>query len=444
MVAGFISACWSPLIPFAKARLRVNDAQLGLLLLTFGVGSLIGVSLAGLFAARIGSRPIVLAGGLGMCLVLPVLSVAAAPLTLGAALFVFGASLGALDVAMNAHAVEVEAAAGVPLMSGFHALFSLGGFAGAAWMTLFLRSNVSALAATIAAALAGACLIASAATGLPGARPHDPRVAMFVLPSGLVVVIAALAATMFLAEGAVYDWSALLIVDRGVASRADAGVGFILFSIAMTMGRLSGDAAVRRLGRPPGAAVGWRARHPRPGAGAGVPVRASTWQSAGFLLWSRAGARPTCWCRSSSALPEERQTSMPPTLAVAAVTSTTGLCRRPPPDLPFSASSPMRSACRRPSGFWRGCCLSCRFWPGPRRPAMKGSSEPGPDFCRSPQRRDSSRVWSTRASKGRRVAGMELGFPTRLPGDLVELRLGGAKLGDHGGGDAGQLGSRRL
>ena len=161
MVAGFITACWSPLIPFAKSRLGVNDAQLGLLLLSFGVGSLLGVSIAGLFATRIGARPIVLAGGLGLCLFLPFLSVAASPVTLGAALFVFGASIGALDVAMNAHGVEVEKAAGVPLMSGFHALFSLGGFAGAAWMTLSLRSSLSALAATMAASLFCAVLIAT-------------------------------------------------------------------------------------------------------------------------------------------------------------------------------------------------------------------------------------------------------------------------------------------
>ncbi|HEY5288584.1 MAG TPA: hypothetical protein VIJ59_00995, partial [Caulobacteraceae bacterium] len=228
-MAGLISGCWSPLIPFAKTRLDVNDAQLGLLLLSFGVGSLLGVSVAGFFATRIGARPIVLAGGLGLCVLLPALSVAESPVTLGSTLFLFGAFMGALDVAMNAHGVEVEKAAGVPLMSGFHALFSLGGFAGAAWMTLSLRSNVSALAATIVAALSGACLIASAAPGLLKARPPDPRVPLFVLPSGLVVVIAVLAESMFLAEGAVYDWSALLIVDRGVASRADAGVGFILF-----------------------------------------------------------------------------------------------------------------------------------------------------------------------------------------------------------------------
>jgi MFS family permease len=247
VVAGFTTACWAPLIPFAKARLDVNDAELGLLLLSFGIGSLIGVSAAGLLAARIGARPIVVAGGIGLCALLPALAVAGSPLSLGAPLFLFGASIGALDVAMNAHGVEVERAAGAPLMSGFHALFSLGGFAGAGWMTLALSVGLSPLIGTFAAALTALCLVAVGAAGLLRTRParHER---LLVWPTGLVVVIAVLAATMFLAEGAVFDWGALLIVDRRLAGAADAGLGYILFSIAMTAGRLSGDAIVRRLG----------------------------------------------------------------------------------------------------------------------------------------------------------------------------------------------------
>ncbi|HWD68106.1 MAG TPA: MFS transporter [Caulobacteraceae bacterium] len=341
-MAGSVSACWAPLIPFAKIRLGVNDAQLGLLLLSFGVGSLLGVGVAGLFAARIGPRPLVLAGGLGLCLLLPALSVAASPVTLGAALFAFGAAMGALDVAMNAHGVEVEKAAGVSLMSGFHALFSLGGFAGAAWITLSLRSNVSAPAATIVASLAGACLIAAAATGMLAARPAGQRPALFVWPSGLVAVIAILAATMFLAEGAVYDWSALLMVDREVASRADAGVGFILFSIAMTAGRVSGDRVVRRLGAR--RVLQW---------GGALAILGLVWvlacpfaplAAAGFLLVGLGAANVVPVLFSAAG----RQTSMPPTLAVAAVTSTAyaGVLAGPP-GLGFVAH-----AVGLPAAFW--------------------------------------------------------------------------------------------
>ena len=123
LVAGFGVACWSPLVPFAKEKLHVDDGTLGLLLLCLGVGSVALMFLTGVLNARYGSRPITLrvASDLRSC---SVLAVAGSPVSLGMTLFGFGAALGSLDVAMNIHAVEVEHAAGKPLMSGFHALFT--------------------------------------------------------------------------------------------------------------------------------------------------------------------------------------------------------------------------------------------------------------------------------------------------------------------------------
>ena len=109
---------------------------LGLLLLCLGVGSMVAMPLTGLISARSGARPMILAGGFGLALLLPVLAMAPGPVALGAALFVFGAALGTIDVAMNVHAVEVEEIAAVPLMSGFHAMWSMGGILGAGSVTL--------------------------------------------------------------------------------------------------------------------------------------------------------------------------------------------------------------------------------------------------------------------------------------------------------------------
>jgi predicted MFS family arabinose efflux permease len=347
VVAGFISASWAPLIPFAKARLAVNDAQLGLLLLTVGVGSLLGVAAAGQVAARIGSRPVVIAAGAGLCLLLPALSLAASPLSLGLSLFLFGASLGGLDMAMNAHGVEVERSAGVPLMSGFHALYSLGGGAGAAWMTLSLRSNVTPLVATVAASVCAACLIVSSGAGLLGARPHyaqarGARAVAFVLPRGPVVAIAALAAMMFLAEGAVFDWSALLMVDRGLAVRAGAGVGFLAFSIAMTAGRLCGDAVVRRLGAR--RVLRWGGALAIVGLALVLTSPVAPLAIGGFLLVGLGAANVVPVLFSAAG----RQSAMPPAAAVAAVTSTAyaGLLAGPPV-LGFVAH-----AVGLPTAFW--------------------------------------------------------------------------------------------
>jgi MFS family permease len=245
--AGFGVACWAPLVPFTKLRLGVGDGALGFLLLCLGAGSVAAMPLTGILATRFGSKPVILAGGFGASLFLPLLAVMDRPVSLAAALLVFGASLGSLDVAMNLHAVEVERALSRPLMSGFHALFSIGGFAGSGFMTLMLSNQVSPFHSLIIASIVVASAISAAAPHL--LRTSDGKQGrLLVLPHGIVLVLALLAFVAFLVEGALLDWSALLLVTTRMVAPARGGVGYMLFSIAMTAGRLTGDRTVARLG----------------------------------------------------------------------------------------------------------------------------------------------------------------------------------------------------
>jgi len=244
--AGFAMACWAPLVPFAKANVGVDDGALGLLLLCLGAGSLVAMPLTGALSARIGAKPMILAGGFGLVLALPLLAAAGHPLALALVLLFFGASLGTIDVAMNIHAVEVDRDSPKPLLSGFHALFSIGGFAGAGGMTLLLSLGLAPLAsAVIASALTLVAMIVAWPRLLrrPGGEP-----APLALPRGIVLVISLLAFIMFLVEGAMLDWSALFVVVRGLLEPAQGGLGYMLFAIAMTIGRLTGDRVVAAFG----------------------------------------------------------------------------------------------------------------------------------------------------------------------------------------------------
>lgn len=149
--AGFLLACFAPLVPFAKANVGVGEGELGLIFFCLGVGSIIAMPLTGWISALVGSKPMILAGGLGLVLLLPALLLIFDPLLLAAVLLVFGASLGTIDVAMNVHAVEIEKSARRPLMSGFHAMFSLGGFAGSGAITFLLSRDVSPFASALCA-----------------------------------------------------------------------------------------------------------------------------------------------------------------------------------------------------------------------------------------------------------------------------------------------------
>lgn len=247
LAAGFGLASWAPLVPFAKARLGVDESALGLLLLCLGIGSVGAMALTGMASARYGARPVIVLGGLLMAVVLPFLAIASSPFTLGIALFVFGAGLGSLDVAMNIHAVEVEKAGERPLMSGFHALFSIGGFAGAAAVTGLLSLGATpVICATISAMVVGGATLAAWPRLIKSSA--EAEAPLFAVPRGIVLLLAVLAAATFLAEGAVLDWSALLITGAGMVSLDHGGLGYIVFSIAMTAGRLVGDRVTERLG----------------------------------------------------------------------------------------------------------------------------------------------------------------------------------------------------
>src|SRR5262245_53530413 len=100
LLSGIATASWAPMVAFAKARLALDEAQLGRVLLCLGIGSVGAMPLAGYLSHRCGSRVVMLISGAATCALLPVLAVAPTALSLSAALIAFGAAMGALDVAM--------------------------------------------------------------------------------------------------------------------------------------------------------------------------------------------------------------------------------------------------------------------------------------------------------------------------------------------------------
>jgi predicted MFS family arabinose efflux permease len=247
LVAGIAMSAWAPLVPYAKERAGLDASQLGLLLLCLGIGSLSAMPVTGAMTTRFGCKPIVFLSGLAVCLILPLLAWVTSPLLLAATLLVFGAAMGTLDVSMNVQAVIVEKHSGQTIMSGFHGLFSVGGIVGAGGMALLLSSGLAPLPAAVLVALVCTLLIMAARPYLLAETEPGEGGALFVRPRGAVVLIGLLCCVSFLAEGAVLDWSALLLTGSGLSAHL-GGLGYAVFAVAMTVGRLTGDRVVRRFG----------------------------------------------------------------------------------------------------------------------------------------------------------------------------------------------------
>lgn len=251
LINGLGMSAWAPLVPFARDRLQLNGASLGALLLCLGIGSLAAMPITGTLVARFGCRRVMCLSTVLVLAMMPLLATADSHLVMAAALMCFGAGLGMLDVAMNYQAVQVEKAAGKPMMSGFHGFFSLGGILGAGAVSLLLSLSFTPLRAVMVIMAVMLLLLLWRLPGLMNQRLHQPDQPWLVIPRGWVAFLGALCFILFLAEGAVLDWGALLLLQNPAMSPTHAGLGYALFSTAMTLGRFGGDKIIHRFGRYP-------------------------------------------------------------------------------------------------------------------------------------------------------------------------------------------------
>ena len=242
-IHGASFANWLARIPFVQAKLGLSEGQLGLALLGVSGGVIIGLLFAGGLIARWSSRRVTMLSGVLVSLGLIPIALATGFWTLFAALFVIGASLSVMDIAMNTQASAIEARYQRPMMSSFHAAFSIGGFVGA-----LMGSGFAALSATVLvhfSVVGGLFALLMLGLALPlieinGETTQDNAPAIQLPPRevwGLGVVVFAAS----IGEGAMGDWSALYLRDIVGTSESYAAWGFAAFSLMMTAGRLSGD-----------------------------------------------------------------------------------------------------------------------------------------------------------------------------------------------------------
>ncbi len=278
---------------------------------------------------------------------------------MAAALLVFGASLGLIETGMNVHAVEVEKRAGCPLISGFHGLFSVGGFAGSLSLTAVLSAKASPITGTVAAS---GLMLAALIVAVPRlvATPKAEDTSLFVMPRGVVAVLAGIT---FLSKGAMLDWSALLLSGRNLLPITQAGIGYSVFAVAMTAGRLSGDTIVARLGDM--RTMVWGGLLAITGYAVILLVPFASVYCWAFPL---SGLAPPTPCRSYSAGPERRPACLPASQSRQSLRSAMPVFSQ---GLPAWVSLHRELDCQQRSGCWPRCSAPFRSALGLLHPAVK-------------------------------------------------------------------------
>ncbi|MFI1680803.1 MFS transporter [Streptomyces sp. NPDC020607] len=250
---GFLMGMWIVHIPAVEDRAGISHAVLGWLLLLLGAGAFVGMQIVGPLTDRLGAR-IVVPVSAALCAAAVVLpGLATNVWTLGAALLALGLGNGCLDVSMNAHAVQVERGYRRPVMSAFHATFSIGGVLAAlvgartlswGWSPAATLGAVAALG-VVAAAVSAPALLRPEPGSVP--LPESPTPSRRGTPRR-IWVLAALALMLMLCEGVANDWSVLHLRDVLDAPAATAALAYGAFATAMTIGRLLADRVAARYG----------------------------------------------------------------------------------------------------------------------------------------------------------------------------------------------------
>ncbi|MEH6631563.1 MAG: MFS transporter [Halopseudomonas aestusnigri] len=268
---GGLYGTWAARIPSIQQHFDFSPGDLGLLLLLLAGGAIAAFPLSGALSDRFGPSRVTLVCALVYCPALVMIGYSSNVAFLAISIFIFGAAHGAMDVAMNGWAAEVERWYGRSIMSSFHALFSVGAGIGAgfgaiaAWEEIGYSLQFSAFAMMLAPLIwfsaippkSYGAVIGKSTPDLkkesdlsPKTIPHETRTKSpkLALPKGALLVVALVAFSCAVGEGAMADWSAVFLATVIQASEGQAALGFTVFSISMVTMRFAGDRIITRFG----------------------------------------------------------------------------------------------------------------------------------------------------------------------------------------------------
>jgi MFS family permease len=248
LLHGIVTGGWAPHIPLAKEELDVGTGLFGWILLAMAGGGVVAMPIAGALINRFGSAAICRVSGVLFCLafVLPVY--AGTAFTLAVGLVFFGAALGTLDVAMNAHGLAVEQHLRRAVMSSFHGWYSVGAAIGAGLGGMIVATFGTTAHIVTTLTTAFLLLGISIRLLLPPAVDRGLSGSHFAWPTRATLGLGALCFLALFIEGAMLDWSALHLSSNIGAPLELAGFGFAAFSTGMAVTRFAGDGLRMRFG----------------------------------------------------------------------------------------------------------------------------------------------------------------------------------------------------
>ena len=250
LVNGVMVASWAPHVPDVREHLNLTEGVLGTALLAGAVGAVSAMTLAAPLSARIGPHRLAMAAGVSLAVVSPLPVIAPNLWTLVLALFAWGATIGSMDLAMNAVAADVEHRGGRPLMSSFHGMWSLGALIGSIIAFVAIRVGLTPFEHMATVGVAVVLVAWTSFRALPPATRGMDEAPSGRLrwPARALLGVGVVAFIVLAAEGAVENWSALVLKENFGSTASFAALGYGALSLTMATFRFLGDGINKRVG----------------------------------------------------------------------------------------------------------------------------------------------------------------------------------------------------
>jgi MFS family permease len=247
---GFIYANWVSRLPRIQEHFHAHDGIIGIVLFSLSLGAVAAMPFTGWAIIKNGSRRITLFSLLAYCALVPLIPLMPGIPTLVILFVIMGISTGMLDVAMNAQAVMVEQQYRKPIMTSFHALFSIGMALGAWCATLFTDFEFSLVQHLSLITTVSLAAVLWSSRNLIYDKPQERTESgpLLRIPNGALITVGVIAFCSMIGEGAMSDWTVNYMENITKASKTLAPIGLSAFATAMTLGRIFGDRVRAKLG----------------------------------------------------------------------------------------------------------------------------------------------------------------------------------------------------
>ena len=241
---GFIYANWGSRLPRIQELYHADNGKIALILFAMSLGAVVAMPFTGWAIIRNGSRTITLTSLILYCIFVPLIPFMPVLPVLFVLYFIMGISTGMLDVAMNAQAVMIENAYQRPIMTSFHALFSIGMALGAWCGVLFQKLQVDLSAHLLIVVSTSLIAVFWVSQNLVHDRP-DPTAKedgpLFRFPNKALLGVGIIAFCCMMGEGAMAEWTVNYMENVAQSTKAAAPIALSAFATAMTLGRIFGD-----------------------------------------------------------------------------------------------------------------------------------------------------------------------------------------------------------